>query len=87
MRSCRPEPDGAERLFRECAPRRAGRTRAVGKKAPRALRMPSDLTGPRRTRRPRRGAAPEAEWWRVAPALVRVDIASGAVLVWRIAWL
>jgi hypothetical protein len=82
-----PAPDDAERLFRECAPRRTGRTRAVGKKAPRALRLPSDLTGPRRTRRSRRGAAPEAEWWRAPPALVRVDIASGAVLAWRIDWL
>jgi|OM-RGC.v1.033393734 hypothetical protein len=52
--------------------RQARGGQSVGKKSPRVVLMPSVLEE-------RRGPP----WWQVAPPLVRVDIATGRVLVYR----
>lgn len=62
----------AEQAFREDIQEKAAARPKVttGKKRPRCIVMPSSL----------RGAAP---WWTIAPPVVRVNIPTGRVLVYR----
>jgi len=50
----------------------ARRPSATAKVRPTALRLPSDLEQKR-----------QQAWWRTAPPVVKVDIVTGEVLVWR----